>query len=117
MNNYVNTLSVRITGDLVATSAVCVASASRGVLGMQQGIRVSGGGDLGLKGFATKAQAMQTIVDQDKPEAGWHSAVAYAATGVFADEAGANPASLRAARLRNTHRANVIRSRHRSRLR
>lgn len=115
MNNFVNITSDRITGDLVTATAVSMSCASRGVLSLQ-GIRLSGGGDLGLQGFATKAQAMQTIVMQDKPVGGWHSAVTYVATDVRADEAGANPASLRAARLRNFHLATVIRSRHRSRL-
>ncbi|MFE6859810.1 hypothetical protein [Nocardia sp. NPDC057668] len=116
MNNNVNTMSFRIGGDLAMASAVSVVSASQGILA-DQGIHLSSGSDLGLQGFATKAQAMKTIVDQDKPEAGWqHPGAAYVATGVIADETGESPANLRAARRRNTHPANVIRSRHRSRL-
>ncbi|MFJ4652139.1 hypothetical protein ACIP5Y_12820 [Nocardia sp. NPDC088792] len=118
MNNILNVNATGMhAGDLAMASVVSVISASRGILA--QGIRVSSGSDLGLQGFATKAQAVeQIVIKQDKPMGAWHPAAVYAATGAVVIEAGVNPADTQAFRLRpNTHPATVIRSRHRSRLR
>ncbi|WP_067687726.1 hypothetical protein [Nocardia jejuensis] len=118
MNGIANIIATGGTGTSMTADAVFVMSASQRVLAMQ-GIRVSSQiSDLGLQGFATKAQAASHIViEQDKPVGGWHPAVAYAATEVFAVETGDNPADLRPVnRHRTTHPATVnTRSRHRSR--
>ncbi|MEU7764275.1 hypothetical protein AB0B25_04030 [Nocardia sp. NPDC049190] len=92
-------------------------AASRGILALQ-GIGLSGSGAFGASGLQANYAAMHApirTVIQDKPSVGWHPAVARAAVGVVAAEAGFDPADLPAARLRTAHPATVIRTRHRCR--
>lgn len=92
-------------------------AASRGILALQ-GIGLSGIGAFGTCVSQANSAAMHTSVRtriQGKPSAGWHPTAAEAAVGVFADEAGFEPADPRAARLRTAHPATVNRTRHRCR--
>ncbi|MCP2274710.1 hypothetical protein ACFYT3_10085 [Nocardia amikacinitolerans] len=97
-------------------------SASRGILALQ-GIGLSSVSVCGFGTPATTSPALRPIhtLLQDKPNGGWHP-TANAAVGVFAREAGYEPAAepmadidLQAARLRTAHPATVIRNRHRCR--
>ncbi|MEU2087943.1 hypothetical protein ACWEPH_05145 [Nocardia beijingensis] len=92
-------------------------AASRGILALQ-GIGLSGIGAFGTSGTQVNCAAMHASLRthiQDKPSVGWRPTAAEAAVGVFADEAGFEPAAPRAARLRTAHPATVNRTRHRCR--
>ncbi|BCK53699.1 hypothetical protein [Nocardia wallacei] len=106
---------VYIASTAVAATAIPSVPASRGVLALQ------GTGLSGVSILGASAKASTHAIDTDKPERGWHPAFAdaFASADAFANAYAADhqAVGMPAARLRRTHPATVIRSRHRSRLR
>ncbi|WP_280318453.1 hypothetical protein [Nocardia wallacei] len=100
---------VYIASTAVAATAIPSVPASRGVLALQ------GTGLSGVSILGASAKASTHAIDTDKPERGWHLAFADAFANAYAADHQA--VGMPAARLRRTHPATVIRSRHRSRLR
>ncbi|MBF6174718.1 hypothetical protein [Nocardia blacklockiae] len=101
-----------IASNRVAAKAIPSVPASRGVLALQ-GTGLSAVGILGAR-----VQAPKHAIDTGKPTGSWHPAFADAFANAFANAYAADHLDgMPAARLRRTHPATVIRSRHRSRLR